>query len=51
MVGNNKLSREFPSELAAVEKISIHENFDTDGRPFDVALLEVWLRLFIRILT
>ena len=51
MVGNNNLSREFPSELADVKKISIHEKYVTGGRPFDVALLEVWLRLIIRILT
>jgi hypothetical protein len=34
-----------------VERIYINEGYDTDGRKFDVALLKVWLRLIIRILT
>ena len=41
MVGNIKLSRQSPSKLADVERIYIHEEYDTDGRKFDVALLKV----------
>jgi hypothetical protein len=41
MVGNIKLSRRSPSKLADVERIYIHEEYGTDGRKFDVALLKV----------
>ena len=51
MVGNIKLSRQSPSKFADVERIYIHEEYDTDGRRFDVALLKVWLRLIITIFT
>jgi len=41
MVGNIRLSRESTSELVEVEKIHIHENYDINGRKFDLALLKV----------
>jgi len=40
MVGNIHLSRQCPSKLADIEKIHIHEEYRTDGRKFDVAVLE-----------
>jgi len=41
MVGNIWLSRAYPSEVVEVEKIHSHENYDINGRKFDLALLKV----------
>jgi hypothetical protein len=41
MVGNVNLSRDYPSTLAGVERIYIHEEYDTGGRRFDLAVLKV----------
>jgi hypothetical protein len=34
-------SPDSPSKLADVEELYIHEEYDTDGRKFDVAVLKV----------
>jgi len=41
MVGNIRLTRASPSELVEVEKIHSHENYDINGRKFDLALLKI----------
>jgi hypothetical protein len=41
MVGNPKLSTESPSQIVDVELILAHEEYDTDGRKNDVAILQV----------
>jgi secreted trypsin-like serine protease len=48
MVGNTELSRGYPSVLAGVKMIYIHNNYDTDGRKSDVALLKLNQNLNIR---